>query len=202
MGVFDGNSSFDRNETNGVSGTLEWSHHHHSVSMGGEFRRQEFNYLSQENPRGSFTFNGTATQRNDTGGYDFADFLLGIPYTSAIAYGNADKYLRESVQAAFVKDDWKMTPKLTVNLGLRWEYATPITELFDRLVNLDISPGFTAAQPVVATDPIGPLRHTRKAPMATASPDAGRVHANPVVSHNQTEALTPILQQDFDLSGL
>jgi len=198
VGVFDGNSSFDRNETNGVSGTLEWSHHHHSVSMGGEFRRQEFNYLSQENPRGSFTFNGTATQRNDTGGYDFADFLLGIPYTSAIAYGNADKYLRESVQAAFVKDDWKMTPKLTVNLGLRWEYATPITELFDRLVNLDISPGFTAAQPVVATDPIGPLTG-QKYPSSLVRPDRHMVEPRIGIAWKPFEWTSIVVRSGYGL---
>ena len=66
-----------------------WNHGHHNVTLGGDFRRQEFNYLSQQNPRGTFTFTGVAT-----GVSDFADFLTGIPDTSSIAYGNADKYLQ------------------------------------------------------------------------------------------------------------
>ena len=48
-----------------------------------------------------------------------------------------------------------MSPSLTVNAGVRWEYEAPITERFGRLVNLDIAPGFTAVSPVVADDPIG-----------------------------------------------
>ena len=43
-----------------------------------------------------------------------------------------------------------MSSSLTVNLGVRWEYESPITEAQDRLVNLDVAPGFRAVQPVVA----------------------------------------------------
>jgi hypothetical protein len=91
------------------------------------------------------------------GGFDLADFLLGIPDTSAIAFGNADKYFRESAYDAYLADDWRVDPELTVNAGIRWEYGAPITELFGRLVNLDMAPGFSAAAPVVANHPVGPL---------------------------------------------
>ncbi len=64
----------------------------------------QFNNLSQQNARGRFTFTGAAT------GNDFADFLLGIPDTSALAFGNADKYFRASSYDAFVNDDWRMSP--------------------------------------------------------------------------------------------
>jgi hypothetical protein len=148
----DGNSAFDRNETNGVSASVSRNHGHHNVTLGGDFRRQEFNYLSQQNPRGTFTFTGVAT-----GHSDFADFLKGIPDTSAIAYGNADKYLRQSVYDAYLTDDWRLRPELTINAGIRWEYGAPITELYQRLVNLDIVPGFSAVAPVLASNPTGPL---------------------------------------------
>ena len=124
-----------------------WSHGGHNVTFGGDFRRLEFNYLSQQDPRGIFTFTGAAA------GYDFADFLLGIPDTSAVAFGNADKYFRQSSYDAYITDDWRISPELTVNAGLRWEYGAPITELYGRLVNLDIAPGFTAAVPVTAIHP-------------------------------------------------
>jgi hypothetical protein len=148
----DGDSAFDRNETNGVSVSVSRNHGHHNVTLGGDFRRQEFNYLSQQNPRGTFTFTGVAT-----GHSDFADFLKGIPDTSAIAYGNADKYLRQSVYDAYLTDDWRLRPELTINAGIRWEYGAPITELYQRLVNLDIVPGFSAVAPVLASNPTGPL---------------------------------------------
>jgi hypothetical protein len=150
----DGDSAFDRNETNGVSASVSRNHGHHNVTLGGDFRRQEFNYLSQQNPRGTFTFTGVAT-----GHSDFADFLKGIPDTSAIAYGNADKYLRQSVYDAYLTDDWRLRPELTINAGIRWEYGAPITELYQRLVNLDIVPGFSAVAPVLASNPTGPLTH-------------------------------------------
>ena len=42
-----------------------------------------------------------------------------------------------------VQDDWRISPELTLKPGVRWEYSTPITELYGRLVNLDIAPGFS-----------------------------------------------------------
>jgi trimeric autotransporter adhesin len=154
----DAQSSFNRNETNTLSTSFSWNHDRHNLTLGGSFRRQEFNYLSQQDPRGFLTFTGAATQGTAAaGGSDLADFLLGIPDTSAIAFGNADKYFRESVYSAHVTDDWRLGPQLSVSAGLRWEYGAPITELLGRLVNLDIAPGFTAVAPVVATNPVGPL---------------------------------------------
>ena len=147
----DAESSFNRNQTDAVSSSAIWNHGRHNVTLGGDFRRQEFNYLAQSNPRGTFTFTGVAT-----GASDFADFLTGIPDTSAIAFGNADKYLRQSVYDAYLTDDWRLRPELTINAGLRWEYGAPITELFGRLVNLDITQGFSAVAPVLGSDPIGP----------------------------------------------
>jgi hypothetical protein len=144
-----------------------WGHGRHNISFGADFRRQQFNYLSQQNPRGSFTFTGAATQARANGlsvagtGADFADFLLGIPETIAIAFGNADKYFRASVYDAYWTDDFRINPGLTMNAGVRWEYGSPITERYSRLVNLDIAPGFAAAAPVLAAHPVGALTGAR-----------------------------------------
>jgi hypothetical protein len=174
VALSDAQSLFDRNETNAWSASILWTRGRHNITFGGDFRRQEFNDLSQQNPRGTFTFTGAATQGKvngtATGGNDLADFLLGIPDTSSIAFGNADKYFRESVYDAYVSDDWRVRPGLTVNAGMRWEYGAPITELFGRLVNLDIAPGFEAAAPVVASDPVGPLTGM-KYPSSLIEPD-------------------------------
>jgi hypothetical protein len=148
----DAQSSFDRNRTDAVSESLDWYRGRHNFTLGGDFRREEFNYLSQQNPRGTFTFTGAASNVSD-----FADFLTGVPDTNSIAYGNADKYLRESVYDAYGRDDWRIRPELTLNVGVRWEYGAPITELKGRLVNLDIAPDFSAAAPVLGSDPVGSL---------------------------------------------
>ncbi|HEY6250017.1 MAG TPA: carboxypeptidase regulatory-like domain-containing protein [Candidatus Angelobacter sp.] len=160
-GLSDGQSASDRNQTNTLTYSLSWNHQRHYFTFGGDFRRQEFNYLSQQDPRGTLAFTGAATQGQSggvtTGGSALADFLLGVPDTSSIAFGNADKYFRESVYSAYFTDDWRINPQFSVNAGMRWEYGAPITELLGRLVNLDIAPGFTAVAPVVANNPVGPL---------------------------------------------
>jgi len=166
-GLSDGNSSWNRNETNSVSASLQWYRFNHDVQVGGDFRRQEVNYLAQSNPRGSLNFNGAATQEMQVvngvpvavagTGSDLADFLLGLPDTSAISYGNADKYLRQSVYDFYANDNFRVNPELSINAGIRWEYGAPVTETEGRLVNLDITPGFTNEQPVLGSNPVGPL---------------------------------------------
>src|SRR5207302_926540 len=113
---------------------------------------------------GSFAFTGATT------GSDFAGFLLGIPDTSSIAFGNADKYFRASSYDAYITDDWRISPALTLNAGMRWEYGSPITELYGRLVNLDITSGFVAEVPVVSGNPVGTLTG-RRYPDSLVHPD-------------------------------
>src|SRR5260370_31830630 len=85
----DGVSSFVRNQSNGISLIGRWTRSPHNVSAGFDFRRQQFNYISQANPRGTFSFTGGATAGTAAGsGSDIADFLLGVPDASAISFGN------------------------------------------------------------------------------------------------------------------
>jgi hypothetical protein len=157
----DGQSAFNRNRTDSGALRATTTRGRHTITLGGEFRRQEFNQLSQQDPRGVFSFTGAATSATGTAssssGSDLADFLLGVPDTSALAFGNADKYFRQSVYNAYATDDWRVRPELTINAGMRWEYGAPPTELFGRLVNLDIAPGFTAAAPVLGSSPKGSI---------------------------------------------
>lgn len=156
--LIDGQNTFTRNTTNGVSYALRLNRQAHNFTVGLDFRREQFNYLSQANPRGSFTFTGAATAGAAAGsGSDLADFLVGSPDASAIAFGNADKYLRETVYDFYGADDWRVNPTLTLNVGVRYEYGGPVTEKKNRLANLDVAPGFTAVAPVLASAPKGPL---------------------------------------------
>ncbi len=159
-GLSDGNSAFNRNRTDSLTASTLIFHSKHNITIGGEFRKQEYNDLSQQNPRGSFGFTGAATAGTAGGtasGSDLADFLIGVPDTSGIAFGNADKYFRESVYSAYFTDDWRVLPILTINVGARWDYSAPMTELFGRLVNIDASSGFTAVAPVLGSSPVGPV---------------------------------------------
>ena len=175
-GLSDGISAFNRNRTDRFSASATWTHRKHVVTLGGDIRTEEFNQLTQTNPRGSFTFTGTAAIHNFSAQnhLDLADFLLGTPDTSSIAYGNADKYFRQPVYDAFVTDDWRLLPELTINAGVRWDYGAPLTELHGRLVNLDISQDFSAVAPVLASNPVGALTGTQY-PTSLVRPDKRQV---------------------------
>jgi hypothetical protein len=152
-GLSDGAASTIHNQTSALGYIGTWNRRAYNITFGGDFRWQQFNTISQSNPRGTFTFNGSAT------GFDFADFLQGTPDATAIAYGNADKYLRARQPDLFFQDDWRIAPGVTLNLGLRWEYTSPIAEKYGRLVNLDVAPGFSAVAPVVGNSSIHPDYH-------------------------------------------
>ena len=167
-GLSDSQYSSLHNQTSGVSFDGLWSRGRHNITYGTDFRRQQFNTLSQQDPRGSFGFTGQAA------GSDFAGFLLGVPDTASIAFGNADKYLRASSYDAFLNDDWRMRSSLTLQLGVRWEYNAPITELYGRLVNLDVAPGFTAVAPVLGLNPTGSLTQ-QSYPSSLVHPDKNNI---------------------------
>jgi hypothetical protein len=107
----------------------------HTFRLGGEYRRENYNQIGNQFARGQFTFQANATQNpvTKTGGDSFADFLLGDLYQSeaAVSVGNA-KFQRNAY-ALYVDDTWKVTPKLTMALGLRYELNPPF---FDTLGNL------------------------------------------------------------------
>lgn len=134
----------DRGRSHVLSYNGSWILGRHAFTSGVDRRWQQLDLFSQRDARGSFTFTGAVT------GHDVADFLLGIPSASALAFGNPDKYFRQAFTSLFVNDDFRLTPSITVNAGVRWEYESPITERFGRLVNLEIAPGFVSASPIVA----------------------------------------------------
>jgi hypothetical protein len=146
----DAQYSFNRTQNNTFVYNSFWSRGRHNLTFGADMRRFQLNVLSQQDARGTFTFTGAAT------GSDFAGFLLGIPDTSSIAFGNADKYFRQRFYNALITDDWRVSGALTLNIGIRWEYETPSSELRGRLVNLSIAPDFGSIQPEVGNGLIEP----------------------------------------------
>jgi hypothetical protein len=171
-GLSDANSAFNRNRTDSFSASAGIYRGRHNFTAGGDFRKQQYNDLYEQNPRGAFAFTGAATQgpSSNSTGSDLADFLLGIPDTSSIAYGNADKYFRQPVFDAYATDDWRVMSILTINAGIRYEYGAPITEIHGRLVNLDLTQDFASAAPVLGSDPVGSLTGTHY-PNSLVRPD-------------------------------
>ncbi len=120
---------FINNEMQGVD-QLIWTQHHHTLKFGADIRRNQQNDLSVLTGRGAFTF--TASASAPTTGYALADLLLGLPTTSSNNPYAPKIYVRTTAFDGYVQDDWKATPTLTVNMGLRWELNTPFTALHDQ----------------------------------------------------------------------
>ena len=203
-GLSDAESAFNRNRTDALSVRVSTAHGRHYFIFGGDFRRQEYNQYGQQNPRGGFTFTGAATRAggssstDTTTGSDLGDFLLGIPDASAIAYGNPDKYFRQSVYDLYVNDDWRLRPELTINAGMRWDYGAPMTELRGRLVNLDIAPGFAAVVPVIGNNPTGSLTGT-KYPSSLVRPDMRGFEPRIGISWRPLPASTLVIRAGYGI---
>ncbi len=116
----------------------------HSLRFGVDYRVVRWNENNPgEQANGQFVFNNTLTRSDPTksssgttSGSAMASLLLGLPATtgnSRIGYTSA-LTLQNHYTAFFLQDDWKLTRKLTLNLGLRYELETPSTERFDRLI--------------------------------------------------------------------
>jgi hypothetical protein len=202
-GLSDANSAFNRNRTDGFSASASVYRGHHNITVGGDFRKQQYNDLYQQDPRGGFGFTGAATEapgasagNAQASGSDLADFLIGIPDTSSLAFGNADKYFRQPVIDAYATDDWHIISVLTINAGMRWEYGAPMTELYGRLVNLDLTPDFTEAAPVLGINPIGPLTGQHY-PSSLVRPDYAGLEPRIGVSWRPIPASTVVVRAGY-----
>jgi outer membrane receptor protein involved in Fe transport len=140
--------------------TVSISAGRHTIKAGGEFRRFQFNIAQLFTPRGDIRFNANFTTRfAGTGGADatgdsLASFLLGLPAQQRRTVGNANAYLRQLAYSGFVQDDWKFSPQLTINLGLRYEYVSPFSDKYGRLANVSFN-GIPSILEIAASRQVG-----------------------------------------------
>jgi len=120
---------------------FSWTLGTHSWKFGGEVRRVRYNQIGGVVTRGRFAFDGRYTNTGErtgaTGGHPFADFLLGNFNRSEGQIGAPIANFRSNYFALYLQDNWKITPKLTLNYGLRWENDQPFIDKYDAIVNID-----------------------------------------------------------------
>jgi hypothetical protein len=128
-----------------------WTHGAHSIKFGGGVERQQLNRLTHTDPSGDFTFGS------------LAGFLTNKPTKFSGEDFNSvrGQGLRQTIFGVYTQDDWRFRPNLTLNLGLRWEMATMITDYHGGIVNLinltDPLPECGAVMPGQCATGNGPL---------------------------------------------
>ena len=133
-------------------GRFNWNHGRHAIQFGMDIRRNGEYALTPAQAQGGWTYNGsrTAAATVANSGDSFADFLLGLPFQFA-QQGASPQDIRETQWFPWIQDDWRIHPRLTLNLGLRFEPWLPPID--DAAPQVGFIPGM---QSVIAPDaPLG-----------------------------------------------
>ncbi len=134
LGTFGGGSSLiDNTFTYGDNITFQFRKH--TVRAGVEILRYQQNnfYPGNDGVMGRQEYTGAYT------GEQISDFVTGNVYYAGVAANVGRSGQRQYRDAGFVQDDWKASDKLTVNLGIRYEYDQPIYEIHDKQANVDLA---------------------------------------------------------------
>lgn len=180
-GTNGGTTSISRTNTRQVLDNLTWTKGRHTVKTGADFRYLTGLYTNvfAGSRMGSYSFNNSVT--GSAIGSPLGAFLLGIPDSSTMATvlnPDTNGYARHF--AAYAQDDWKVTQRLTLNFGLRWEYHPAFRDHYNNTANFlpdaySVQNGTTVHGAVVIPDAAVPLvnpaftRSIAPTPMLTAS---------------------------------
>jgi len=147
---YNSGSGFYVGNTYILSDHLDWITGRHNIKIGGEYWKMQMNNKSDADMTSydfaNWTTGHPGASYNKRVGFGFASFLLGEVDSSGKDVVNS-QYGRRDYVALYINDDYKISPNLTVNLGLRWEQTGPLTELNGNWANFDPK--------AVNTDPSG-----------------------------------------------
>jgi hypothetical protein len=156
----------------GIADTLTWAKGKHVLKMGGEYKPQSsYSTLVPDGSYGSFTFNGSLS------GFGYADFLLGLPFQSSRLNPLIGRTKTDSELGLFVQDAFKVSKRLTLDLGMRWDHFGPSNFKDGLIYNWDPATG-NVIVPQSALSKISPLY-----PVGTIKVVAGNAQESPSL-HN------------------
>jgi len=114
---------------------LTWSKNRHTFKFGAQFLRQQQNnfYPGNDGSMGGFYYLGAGTANGASGGYTGADFVLNRAGFVSKGGVSGPAGMRSWRSAYFAQDDWKITPTLTLNIGVRYEFVQPIYEVNNKM---------------------------------------------------------------------
>ena len=149
-------SNLDDSRTYQIVDNFTWTKHRHTLIFGTDIRHVQDNATTDNTPYGQITFNGALT------GYDGADFILGVPSSIITPEGVPLTQARQWRDAVYFQDNWKVTPNLTLNLGLRYDLWVPPHDNLNTSRTLD----FSTSPPTIVNlpNPIWKVTHKDFAP--------------------------------------
>ena len=126
--------------------SVTWQLGTHAIKIGGEIDHIREDRFQDRSGGGILNFTGTYTtqfvgQSVASPGSGVADMLLGLSNSLTTQYAFDAVRIRSYTASGFVQDDWRVTPQLTINLGLRYDFYQPYHEEQDRFANLDLATG-------------------------------------------------------------
>jgi hypothetical protein len=157
-GGWDGDNNHHQNLTSfQIDDGVTWIKGKHTLKMGFKGRQEYNNVAELQQAEGSHSFYPGWTQLYEPAalgpapftGSGFATVLLGLPSYLSNQYNRGYFYFQQKEFGSYIDDTWKLSPRLTVGLGLRWDHWSPYREKYNRLVNLDplSYAGFTVISP-------------------------------------------------------
>lgn len=132
--------------------TLSWVKGRHTLKLGGDMVRDQLNQRGWVNASGLFVTYNYYTNLPDTPGTTgspFAEYLLGWTANQLFSHGNAQLYMRRWEMGYYVEDEFRVTPRLTLNLGLRYEYIQPWVEKYNHFSMNTFFGTFGGAPPAI-----------------------------------------------------